>query len=233
MRYGRRVRNAIGLVAVLAAVSGPLLAHFGVTRPLVGFALFALGGIVSVFVGLASIVQLVRGHGLTAGGALAVLIGVVFVAIASGGRGYPRINDFTTDTADPPAFEQAKTLPANAGRDLSYPTEYAAIQRECCADLHPAKLSVAPAEAYDRALRTARSMPTWTVTRTDPAAPAIEAVATSQLFRFQDDIVIRVRPDAAGGSRVDMRSKSRDGKGDMGVNTKRIRAFVDTLEATK
>jgi uncharacterized protein (DUF1499 family) len=233
MRYGRRVRNAIGLVAAAAAISGPLLAHFGVVKPLVGFALFALGGLVSIFIGLASLVQLVRGRRLTAGGALAVLIGVVFVAIASGGRGYPRINDFTTDMADPPAFEQAKTLPPNAGRDMSYPADYAAIQRECCADLHPVTLPVAPAEAYMRALRTARDMPTWTVTRSDPAGPAIEAVSTSALFRFEDDVVIRVRPEPAGGSRVDVRSKSRDGQGDMGVNAKRIRAYVATLEAAK
>ncbi len=233
MGYGRPVRNALGLVAALATVSGPLLAHFGVAPPLGGFVLFALGGIICVLVGLWSIVQLIRGRGLTFGGALGVLAGLAFFGIAYGGRGYPRINDFTTDTADPPAFQQAGTLPPNAGRDLSYPKEYAAIQQECCADLHPAKLSVPPAEAYERALRTARGMPTWTVTRSDPAGPAIEAVSTSRMFRFQDDIVIRVRPEPAGGSRVDMRSKSRDGKGDMGVNTKRIRAFVDALEAAR
>jgi len=40
-----------------------------------------------------------------------------------------------------------------------------------------------------------------------------------------------VRPDPAGGSRVDMRSKSRDGKGDRGVNAARIRAFETVLAA--
>ena len=234
MRYGRPVRNAIGIVAALATVSGPLLAHFGVTPPLGGFALFALGGIVCVLVALASIVQVIRGRGLTVGGALCLVLGLVFFGIAGSGRGYPRINDFTTDTADPPAFQQAKTIPQNAGRDMSYPADFGAIQRECCADLQPMKLSVPPAEAYERALRVAKSMPTWTVTRSDPAGPAIEAVATSKLFRFQDDIVIRVRPDAGGGgSIVDMRSKSRDGKGDMGVNTTRIRAYVAALESAR
>src|SRR5437660_7167255 len=115
MRYGRRVRNAIGIVAALAAVSGPLLAHFGVTPPLGGFALFALGGIVCMLVGLVSVVQLIRGRGLTLGGALGVLVGLAFFFIAGAGRGYPHINDFTTDLTDPPAFEQAKTLPQNAG----------------------------------------------------------------------------------------------------------------------
>jgi uncharacterized protein (DUF1499 family) len=232
MRYGRAMRNAIGVVAALAMVIGPLLAHFGVIAPLAGFALFALGGLVAIVVGLASVVQLVRGRSLTLGGALCVLGGVAFVGIASGGRGYPRINDFTTDTADPPAFQQAATLPPNVGRNLGYPASFAAIQQACCADLHPATLAVPPADAYERALRTARAMPTWTVTRADPAAAAIEAVDTSRLFHFQDDVVIRVRPDGAG-SRVDVRSKSRDGQGDLGVNAKRIRAYVDALEAAR
>jgi uncharacterized protein (DUF1499 family) len=231
MRYGRAMRNVIGILGALAIVAGPLLAHLGITRPLVGFAVFALGGIVSLLTGLVSVVQAMRGRGLTLGGTLGVLAGIAFIALASRGSGHPRINDFTTDMTDPPAFQAATTLPENSGRDMAYPPDYAAVQRECCADLHPAKLTVPPAQAYDRALRVARATPAWTVTREDAASGTIEAVATSEVFRFQDDIAIRVRPEGAGGSRVDMRSKSRDGKGDIGANTSRIRAFVSALEA--
>jgi uncharacterized protein (DUF1499 family) len=231
MRYGRAMRNVIGILGALAIVVGPLLAHLGITKPLVGFAIFALGGIVSLLVGLVSIVQALRGRGLTLGGMLGVVAGIAFVAIASRGFGTPRINDFTTDPTDPPAFQDATRIPENAGRDMAYPPDYAAIQRECCADLHPAKLAAPPAQGYERALAVARATPSWTVTRQDGASGTIEAVATSDLFRFQDDIAIRVRPDPSGGSRVDMRSKSRDGKGDIGANTTRIRAFVSALEA--
>ena len=213
-------------------VTGPLVAHFELVPPIVGFVLFAIGGIVSVITGLVSLVQLVRGRGLTMGGGIGVVAAVVFLVIASRGAGVPRINDFTTDPSDPPAFTAAATLPQNAGRDLSYPQAFAAIQRECCADLHPANLRVPPAEAHARALAVARGMPMWTVTRADPGAQTIEAVATSQLFRFQDDIVIRVRPEP-DGSRVDMRSKSRVGQGDIGANTTRIRAFIAALEAAR
>ena len=214
-------------------VLGPLLAHFGIVPPIAGFVLFAIGGIVSVITGLVSLVQLVRGRRLTMGGGLGVLAGLAFFAIASQGSGYPRINDFTTDPADPPAFGHATTLPANAGRNMSYPAEFAAVQRECCADLHPAKVRAAPQEAYARALALARATPSWTVTHEDPTGLAIEAVVTSKLFRFQDDVAIRVRPEPDGTSRVDIRSKSRVGKGDIGANTTRIRAFVAALEATK
>ena len=235
MRYGRPVRNAIGLLAVLAMLLGPFLAHFEIVPPLAGFATFALGGIVAAIVGLVSLVQLVRGYGITAGGALGLLAaaGFVYIAVSQGG-GHPRINDFTTDLADPPAFTHAKTIPQNAGRDMAYPKDWAAIQRECCADLHPAILPMAPRDAYAKALAQAKAMPTWTVVAVgeDPNGLTIEAVSTSALFRFQDDVAIRVRPDGSG-SKVDMRSKSRDGKGDMGVNTARIRSYIDALAPAK
>ncbi|TMA41924.1 MAG: DUF1499 domain-containing protein, partial [Deltaproteobacteria bacterium] len=67
----------------------------------------------------------------------------------------------------------------------------------------------------------------------DGASGTIEAVATTRVFGFQDDIAIRVRADGSAASRVDVRSKSRDGKGDLGANAARIRAYVMALEAAR
>jgi len=50
------------------------------------------------------------------------------------------------------------------------------------------------------------------------------------VFHFVDDLVIRVRPDG-GGSRVDVRSRSRVGVGDMGANAKRVLAYTAALQA--
>ena len=161
-----------------------------------------------------------------------LVVAAVFVFVASRGAGVPRINDYTTDVADPPVFTHAATLPANAGRDLGYPPAFVAAQRQCCADLAPVKLAISPSDAFVRARRVAELMPSWTVTSADPQARTIEAVSESALFHFKDDVVIRVRPDD-GGSRIDLRSKSRDGKGDFGVNAARIRAFVAALGAAK
>jgi uncharacterized protein (DUF1499 family) len=47
--------------------------------------------------------------------------------------------------------------------------------------------------------------------------------------RFVDDIVIRVTADGSG-SRVDMRSLSRQGRSDFGVNAARIRAYMGELK---
>jgi uncharacterized protein (DUF1499 family) len=155
----------------------------------------------------------------------------VILGGASLGAGVPRINDFTTDLADPPAFHHAETLAPNAGRSLAYPADFAAQQRTCCPDLVPVRTTDPPAEAFGTAEETAKSLG-WAITASDPAAGTLEAVATTAVFGFKDDIVVRVRPKPeGGGSIVDMRSKSRDGKGDMGVNAERIRTFVARFES--
>ena len=63
----------------------------------------------------------------------------------------------------------------------------------------------------------------------DAGAGRIEASQTSRWFRFTDDIVIRVTPDGPG-SRVDMRSLSRQGRSDFGVNAARIGAYMGELK---
>lgn len=56
----------------------------------------------------------------------------------------------------------------------------------------------------------------------------IAAVATTPVFRFKDDVTIEVQRDGEG-TLVNMRSKSRIGKGDFGANARRIRAFQAAL----
>jgi len=98
------------------------------------------------------------------------------------------------------------------------------------ADLRPARLRTGAPEALARAEAVVRQMG-LTVTWSDPSAGLLEAMATSRLFGFRDDVAIRVRREADGTSRVDVRSKSRDGQGDLGVNAARIRTFVGAIEA--
>jgi len=61
-----------------------------------------------------------------------------------------------------------------------------------------------------------------------PEKGTIEATETTFWFGFKDDVVIRIRPEGAG-SRVDVRSKSRVGKSDLGANAARIRRFAAAL----
>jgi uncharacterized protein (DUF1499 family) len=77
--------------------------------------------------------------------------------------------------------------------------------------------------------RAAMARAGWAVVGDDPVAGRLEAVATTRWFRFKDDIVVRLRDRPDGGTRVDMRSKSRLGRSDLGTNARRVRTFLDDL----
>jgi uncharacterized protein (DUF1499 family) len=71
----------------------------------------------------------------------------------------------------------------------------------------------------------------WTIVAADGAAGRIEASDRSRWFGFTDDIVIRVAATDSG-SRIDLRSSSRLGRSDFGVNAARIRAYLSALRAS-
>lgn len=228
-----RTARSLGILALLAFVLGPTVAHFEIVAPMVGFTTFGLGILLGVVATVLGVVALIRGRDRSAA-AVGLLAGVVVLAATvvagSPGVGLPAINDITTDTENPPAFVRAQSLPENEGRDLSYPgEEFASQQREGYPQLAAMTLTVAPDQAFARVQLAARGMDGWTITREDVAARALEGYDTSRLFRFKDDFVIEVRP-ADGGSVVHMRSKSRDGRGDVGVNARRIESFLDRLD---
>jgi uncharacterized protein (DUF1499 family) len=102
------------------------------------------------------------------------------------------------------------------------------LQRAAYPDIAPVILAVPPAEAFKRVDSVAMAMG-WDVVARAPADGRLEAVATSAWFGFGDDIVVRIRPDGVG-SRIDIRSKSRDGDSDLGVNARRIREFIARLK---
>jgi uncharacterized protein (DUF1499 family) len=110
---------------------------------------------------------------------------------------------------------------------MSYPADFATQAREAYPDLAPIELTAAPAEALRHAERAAEALG-WEVTAVRADVGELEAKEVSALFEFVDDVAIRVLPNGTG-SRVDVRSKSRDGKSDLGANAARIRRFRDEL----
>ncbi len=140
----------------------------------------------------------------------------------------PLINDITTTPDDPPSFRRAALLPENRGRDMTYSINNISRQRKAYPDLKPIVRADTPASAYDAAVEAAKRMPRWNIIAMDAATRVIEAVATTGLMRFKDDIVIEVRPKG-DGSTINVRSKSRTGKGDLGTNAARIRAYAQEL----
>jgi uncharacterized protein (DUF1499 family) len=141
----------------------------------------------------------------------------------------PPINDISTDLANPPAFTHAATLPENAGRDMGFPPGNAPLIKQGYPELQPLHLAVEPDIAYHRAVETARAAKDWVVTHEDAAARVFEGIATTKTFRWRDDFVVRIVPGPSGGSIVDMRSKSREGKSDLGANARRIALFFEAL----
>ncbi len=222
----------LGLAGAAAVVLGPLLGWLRVLPGDLAFRVYGLGGLVAVLAGLSALVQAARGRGFGRGRTLALLAGMIFIVTAATGGSGPMTNDFTTSLDDPPLFENALTIPANQGRDMSHKAEDAAIQREWYPDLAPMEISMPVGKAFELALRAARTMPDWDVVWNDPTSGRIEAVAETRVFGFKDDVAIRVRSDGSG-SLIDVRSKSRDGKGDLGANEARIRAYLAAVENEK
>ena len=58
----------------------------------------------------------------------------------------------------------------------------------------------------------------------------IEAVDSSFWYGFKDDIIIRIEKLISDEIKVDVRSASRIGKSDFGVNSMRIKDFYQRLE---
>ena len=177
-------------------------------------------GIAAVIVSVLALVISVFGRSAIGRRGIAVAI----LALAAGGltayvpwhyralaRSVPPIEDITTDTDNPPAFIAViKLREAEEGNSSTYAgAETAALQKRGYPDLAPLSLALAPEKAFSIALATAKKM-SWTIV-----------------------IVVRVA-EADSGSRIDVRSASRHGRSDLGVNAARIRTYLAALhEAEK
>lgn len=233
-----RLSFVLGVLAVGLCVVGVGTAHLGWLSPYDGFRLFAAGlvpgGIAAFVLGLIGLVRTrsKKGRGwavlgtFTGGGLIALL---AVLLLRSGGA--PPIHDVTTDPDDPPAFREIARLPANEGRDLTYPHGGAGVteqQRRAYPDLEPFRLPLPPDAAFDAAQHAAEELG-WSVVWSNRALGVIEAYDTSPLFRFVDDVAVRIRAAPGGGSIVDLRSTSRVGVSDLGANAERLRAFASVL----
>lgn len=142
---------------------------------------------------------------------------------------YPPIHDIATDTEDPPRFVKVLALRKSAPNPPAYGgPEVAEQQKRAYPDLAPLMLGLPPERAFGRALEAARAMG-WAIADADEARGRIEATAVTPVCRFKDDVVVRVRAQG-DGARVDVRSVSRVGVGDLGANARRIREYLARLK---
>ena len=100
--------------------------------------------------------------------------------------------------------------------------------------IEPVYFDQSPGEIASYALQIAEDRG-WDIfsrpeTGQDVERTVLEATETSTWFGFKDDVAIRIRA-VEGATRVDMRSISRVGLSDLGMNARRVSTFMDELES--
>ncbi len=141
----------------------------------------------------------------------------------------PPIHDITTDIATPPEFVAILRLRADAPNPPEYAGEETArMQQEAYPQLQSLYLNEDLQDVMDRAVMIIVNRK-WQMVAINRNEGRIEATEKLPWFGFSDDVVIRFTEDD-GMTRVDMRSKSRIGRGDVGVNARRIERFLNDLE---
>lgn len=156
-------------------------------------------------------------------GALPILAAVIIVKPE--GFAAPMIHDVTTDMQEPPEFIAIRSMRQAGENSLDYGgADIAEQQKKCFPDIQPVLTDISPEDALQRAEQTVQALG-WTLVSLDRTAMTIEAYDTTPLFGFVDDVSIRIRTTDSG-SRLDIRSISRVGLGDLGANAQRVRRFI-------
>ncbi|MEO8164243.1 MAG: DUF1499 domain-containing protein [Betaproteobacteria bacterium] len=142
----------------------------------------------------------------------------------------PFIHDISTDTTNPPEFIAAARLRKPTDHPLTYDgQEVADLQHKAYPDL-VSLMTGAPSDKVFEAAKAAIASMGMQLVEAAPAQGRIEATQTSLLYGFTDDMVVRITP-VAEGTKIDVRSKSRVGRSDVGQNAKRIRTFLHKMTA--
>ncbi len=234
LRSQRLTLWASGL-AILLTFGGALLAGADVIPKTSGLLAMMLGSIVAIIGTLSGAFGMYKGWRAGRRLNLPFLIGFLICAGFAGfmisravaAQGVPAIHDITTDLNNPPAFTKL-TLAADNLRGVDTVEKWRTLHASAYYDLQPLTVALSVAQATAKAEKIAREEG-WTVAYVDPNAGVLEATASVSLIKYQDDIIVRITP-LPSGARVDVRSVSRVGISDLGVNAKRIRAFLAKMK---
>lgn len=230
------MKSLVLLVSILAALmvvlAGPAY-KFGVLELMVAFSMLKYGLYVGVAAVVLLIIQLIfKRKTMTA---LSVIVSVVCVVVALGvplsmrskASTVPPIHDITTDVNNPPEFIAIAPLRKDAPNPLAYPGgEVTQQQQAAYPELNSFTVSADLTTVYQAAERVIKDLG-WQ--RAEGAlANTLEATDSTFWFGFKDDVVIRLTAQGEN-TVVDVRSKSRVGQSDLGVNAARITTFLEQL----
>jgi uncharacterized membrane protein YgdD (TMEM256/DUF423 family) len=236
--------GAVGAALIAAVGAGQEAWHFRIAFTVLRYAFFAaIAGAVLGLLGLI-LARRARKAGLMLPNLVAVVAALGFVLFLGSqirtARTVPAIHDVATNLDDLPQFTRLKVREDNLESvpDMDRPelkalapdARWKAIHREAYGDLKTLRVPMSPEDTIRRAAELARERG-WAVAHQDLRGGVLEATDTTFFFRFKDDVVVRARPAPGGGSLVDMRSISRVGGSDVGVNAARVRAFLADLQS--
>lgn len=158
--------------------------------------------------------------------ALLSAIPVIGLSIqAAKAKSLPFLHQVSTDTVNLPQFNAIVALRGEKSNPLAYDhKKLAPLQLAAYPKLKPIISQLDKDQAFAKALDVAMSLG-WEVVAKDAQNGLIEAVDTTALWAFKDDIAIRVRAVGAT-SIIDLRSISRVGGTDLGANAARVEKFI-------
>jgi uncharacterized protein (DUF1499 family) len=227
----------LALLAVVAAACSGFGYQLGLWHFRTGFLILRwafFGALAAAAVSLLGLLIVRFGRGALVPGIAGLVIALAFAYVPWQWKQtldrFPYIHDITTDTENPPAFVAAARLRKDGDHPITYDgPEVATQQKEAYPELVPLITSAPADQVFEAAKSTLLGMG-LTLSDADPAAGRIEATQKTFWYGFTDDVVVRIT-QTPEGTRVDVRSKSRVGRSDLGQNAKRIRIFLAKLQA--
>ncbi len=243
------------LLSLLFVLAGVLSARFELLPLGTSFSIFALSLVACVLVSMAAAALIFRRLarkqrlGKEPLWLCLCLLPVVVVVGRVGLAGFqaPAIHDISTDLERPPAFAFAQSERVPGDNTLEHGgVSLAEQQRRGYPQLKPLHVNVDQAEAW-AAIKRVIAENNWRVLGENKNRGHIEAVATTPLMGFADDIVVRISaettavgivaessdgqsPSPGENLVIDVRSVSRIGVSDLGANAARIENFLEALQ---
>jgi len=227
----------LALLAVLAAVCSGFGYQLGLWHFRTGFLILRwafYGALAAAALSLLGLLAAKFSRGALLPGLTGLVVALAFAYVPWQWKqtvdSVPYIHDITTDTDNPPEFVAAAALRKEGDHPITYDgPETASQQKAAYPDLAPLLTQVPKSKVFDAAKATLIAMG-LKLSDADPAAGRIEATQKTFWYGFTDDVVVRVA-QTPEGTRVDVRSKSRVGRSDLGQNAKRIRIFLAKLKS--
>lgn len=239
------LRSLLTAAVLILAPLGTAGAYFRVLAPILGFGMLLLAIGLGTLLFLISLLRMLSKKNRTGAASFQFLVGLAcagavgFLVMKS--QQHP-INDLTTDFKNPPKFLRqvpavgVKSMEGNSALlpsiERKYDQENVYKQQSAYEGIINVRTDFYAPQTFELIKQVLKEeFPEWKPVYEDKASSHIELEAESKIFHFVDDIAIEAVP-APGNfkeSTVEMRSRSRAGKSDLGVNVQRIYRFTQKI----